>query len=67
MTPCALVVIRVPHGAAAPEDATIRAALVEDRIRLRRPPAADLAYRLAGPYLIQVDGRSLDEYVAWEI
>jgi hypothetical protein len=67
MTPCALVVIRVPHGASAPGDAAIRAALVEDRVRLRRPPALDLAYRLAGPYLIQIEGRSLDEYVAWEV
>ena len=65
--PRALVVLRVPRGAAAPDDAAIRGALAGDRVRLALPPAAGIAYRVAGPYAIEIGGRALDEYCAWEV
>jgi hypothetical protein len=66
-TPRALVVLRVPRGAAPPDEAAIRDAMAADRTRLALPPAPGLDYRLAGPYPVTVDGAALDEYVAWEI
>ena len=42
-------------------------AIAADRAKLALPPADDAEYRLAGPYAIELDGRSLDEYVAWEV
>lgn len=66
MGPSALVVLRVPRGAPAPDPGTVRAAIESDRRRLHLPPADD-AYRLAGPYRITVEGETLDEYVAWEV
>jgi len=65
--PRALVVLRVARGAAAPEEARIQAAIAADRSRLALPSTTLLDYRLAGPYAIQVDGQTLDEYVAWEV
>ena len=65
--PRALVLLRVPRGAAAPDDGTIRRAIEADRRRLGLPAADDGGYRLAGPYRVDLDGRSLDEYVAWEV
>jgi len=66
MGPSALVVLRVARGAPPPDAETVRAAIADDRARLRLPPA-DAAYRLAGPYAIGVGGRTFDEYVAWEV
>ena len=63
----ALVLLRVPHGAAAPGEDDIRRAIAIDRARLALPPAPDLEYRVAGPYTIEMDGGPLDEYVAWEV
>jgi len=65
--PRALVVLRVPRGAPAPAEPDLRAAIAADRARLALPPAADAGYRLAGTYAIELEGRSLDEYVAWEV
>jgi hypothetical protein len=65
--PKALVVLRVPRGAEAPGEDDIRAAIAADRSRLALPPGAVHAYRLAGPYGIELDGEALDEYVAWEV
>jgi hypothetical protein len=65
--PRALVVVRVERGATRPSDADIRRALQADRAALALPPVDGLAFRLAGPYPIVVDGRALDEYVAWEV
>jgi hypothetical protein len=45
----------------------VRAAIAADRARLALPPAPLLEYRLAGPYPLELDGASLDEYVAWEV
>ena len=67
MPPRALVVLRVPRGAAPPAEDDIRAAIGDDRARLALPADDVGAYRLAGPYAIELDGRSLDEYVAWEV
>jgi hypothetical protein len=66
-SPRALVVLRVPRGASPPAAPDVRAAIAADRARLALPAAADGDYRLAGPYAIELDGRALDEYVAWEI
>jgi hypothetical protein len=66
-TPRALVVLRVPRGGPPPADPDVRAAIAADRARLSLPAASDASYRLAGPYAIELDGRALDEYVAWEI
>ena len=63
----ALIVLRLPRGAAPPSEPDIRAAIENDRARLALPVDDVGAYRLAGPYAIEVDGRSLDEYVAWEV
>jgi hypothetical protein len=63
----ALVVLRVPRGAAPPPEHDIRAALTADRTHLALPPADLVSYQLAGPYRIEVAGQPLDEYVAWEI
>lgn len=59
--------LRVPRGAAPPSDGDIRAAIAADRVGLRLPANAEAAYRLAGPYAIELGGRALDEYVAWEV
>ena len=66
-SPRALVVLRVPRGAPAPASADVRAAIAADRARLALPPPEETDYRLAGPYPIDLDGRALDEYVAWEV
>jgi hypothetical protein len=65
--PRALVVLRVPRGAPAPDDAAIRSALAGDRARLALPPVAGVTYRVAGPYAIEIGGQALDEYCAWEV
>jgi len=65
--PKALVLMRIPRGAPAPADESIRAAIQADRRRLGLGPANGDQYRLAGPYRIEVDGKALDEYVAWEV
>jgi uncharacterized lipoprotein YbaY len=65
--PRALVVLRVARGASPPDETAIRAAIVADRARLALPRDAVVEYRLAGPYAIEVDGRAVDEYVAWEV
>jgi len=67
MGPSALVVLRFPRGASAPDAEAVREAIATDRRRMRLPAAPDTAYRVAGPYPIVVDGRTLDEYVAWEV
>jgi len=66
-SPRALVVLRVPRGAGPPADAELRAAIAADRSRLALPTAEVPAIRLAGPYAIDLDGRAVDEYVAWEV
>jgi hypothetical protein len=66
-SPRALVVLRVPRGAPAPAAADVRAAITADRARLALPATDDAGYRLAGPYAIELEGRALDEYVAWEV
>ena len=55
------------RGAAPPASADVRAAIAADRARLALPPAPLLEYRLAGPYPLELDGASIDEYVAWEV
>jgi hypothetical protein len=65
--PRALVVLRVARGAPAPSEAAIRTAIRSDRAGLALPASDDFAYRLAGPYPIEVGGDALDEYVAWEV
>jgi len=65
--PKALVVLRVVRGAPAPADSDIRGALAADRARLALPAEEPADYRLAGPYPVDLDGRTLDEYVVWEI
>jgi hypothetical protein len=65
--PRALVVLRVPRGTAAPDDAAIRGALAGDRARLALPSLASVSYRVAGPYAVEIGGRALDEYCAWEV
>ena len=67
ISPSALVVLRVARGAAPPAAREVRAAIAADRARLALPPADDADYRVAGPYAIELEGRSLDEYVAWEV
>jgi hypothetical protein len=62
-----LVVLRVPRGSPPPTDADIRSALEADRTRLAVPPVPGLNYRIGGPYAVDVSGRALDEYVAWEV
>jgi hypothetical protein len=66
LTPRALVVLRVPRASPPPDDAAVEAAITSDRAKLGLPAIAGLSYLLAGPYPIELDGRSLDEYVAWE-
>lgn len=61
------MVLRVPRGAPPPAERDIRSALETDRARLALPADEGGAYRLAGPYSIEIHGRSLDEYVAWEV
>jgi hypothetical protein len=63
----ALVVLRLPRGAAAPAAEAVSSAIAADRERLHLAAKGQIDYRLAGPYPIEVGGRSLDEYVAWEI
>ena len=67
VSPRALVVLRVARGAQPPGEVEIRAAIQADRAVLALPPDDGLAYRLAGPYLIELAGQPLDEYVAWEV
>ena len=67
MPPRALVVLRVPRGADAPDGAHIRAAIAADRQRLSLPATPLLEYRLAGPYAIEIGSEAVDEYVAWEV
>ena len=45
----------------------MRRAIASDRAHLRVPPGEPAGYRLAGPYEIELGGRALDEYVAWEV
>ncbi len=66
LTPRALVVLRVPRASAPPHEAAIQAAITSDRAKLGLPAIDGLPYELAGPYPIELEGRSLDEYVAWE-
>jgi len=63
----ALVLLRVPRGAARPADERVQRAIDDDRRRLGLGPAEISSYRLAGPYAVEIDGQSLDEYVAWEV
>jgi len=63
----ALVLLRVPRGAARPADDRVQRAIDDDRRWLGLGPAEDTSYRLAGPYPVEIDGQSLDEYVAWEV
>ena len=64
----ALVLLRVPRGAAPPDDARIVQALRDDRRQLGLGEAQNGAgHRVAGPYSIEVGGQALDEYVAWEV
>ena len=65
--PRALVLLRVPRGAAPPGEEQIRHAIQDDRRRLGLSPEADGSYLLAGPYAIDISGQALDEYVAWEV
>jgi hypothetical protein len=67
VAPRALVVLRLPHGSSAPVDGDVRAAIRADRLRLALPPSDACDYQLAGPYRIEIAGRALDEYVAWEV
>ncbi len=67
VSPRALVVLRVMRGQGPPSEHDIRARIDEDRVRLGVPPDGTASYRLAGPYEIEIDGRTLDEYVAWEV
>lgn len=62
----ALVVLRYPRGSAPPTADAIHAAIQSDRDSLHLPRVHDLSFALAGPYAIEVDGRPLDEWVAWE-
>ena len=66
-SPRALVVLRVARGAGPPSEQEIRARIDADRVRLGLSPDGAAAYRLAGPYAIELGGQALDEYVAWEI
>lgn len=66
VAPRALVVLRVARGAAQPTDDEVRAAIAADRTRLGLGPTVPLDCRIAGPYPVEVGGRSLDEWVAWE-
>jgi hypothetical protein len=63
----ALVVLRLPRGAPPPGAADVLAAIRADRARLALPADGAAEFRIAGPYAIEVDGSSLDEYVAWEV
>jgi hypothetical protein len=65
-SPRALVVLRVPHGATAPDENLVRAAIAADRKQLGLPPDDLLGYRIAGPYPVALGDSTLDEYVAWE-
>jgi hypothetical protein len=65
--PRALVVLRVARGAPPPAEDEVRRAIASDRAHLRVPPGETAGYRIAGPYEIELGGRALDEYVAWEV
>ena len=65
-SPRALVVLRVPRGAAAPDQDLVRAAIAADRRQLGLPPDELLGYRIAGPYAVALGDGTFDEYVAWE-
>lgn len=66
-TATALTVVRVAHGAPAPSEAVLRAALDRDRQRLQLDPQAAIHdYSVAGPYTMEIDGQQIDEYVVWE-
>ena len=59
--------VRVARGAGAPSERDIRARIDADRAQLGLGPGDAAGYRLAGPYAIELSGRALDEYVAWEV
>ena len=59
--------LRVARGAPPPSEHDIRTRIDADRARLGLPADGAAAYRLAGPYAIELGGQALDEYVAWEI
>lgn len=66
-TATALAVVRVPKGAPRLTEEDFRAALEEDRRRLKLTSETsfyDIA--VAGPYPVTVDGVEYDEYVVWE-
>ena len=66
-TASALTVVRVARGAKPPAESELRAALERDRTRLNVPLQKYIHdFTVAGPYLITVDGKELDEYVVWE-
>lgn len=67
MPPRCLVILRVPRGSAAPDEARIARALRADRDALALPATAEVSFRVAGPYQIEAGGQAFDEYVAWEI
>ena len=58
--------VRVARGAGAPSERDIRARIDADRAQLGLGPGDVPAYRVAGPYAIELGGQALDEYVAWE-
>jgi hypothetical protein len=67
MSATAFAIIRVPRGAGRPSEDQFRAALAADRKQLHLAPGNGSAdFATGGPYEILVDGKELDEYVAWE-
>lgn len=63
----AFALIRVPHGAPRPSDDACREAIARDRAQLRLPPLnGRVEFALAGPYAVDVNGTTLDEYTVWE-
>ena len=66
-TGTALTIIRVVRGQPAPAEDVLRAAIAQDRQRLHLPPQNHpYEIAVAGPFAVSVDGRELDEYLAWE-
>ncbi len=66
-SPRALVLIRVPRGAAPPAGDAVERAILDDRRRLGLSANGRPDVVVAGPYAIELDGRPMDEYVAWEV
>ena len=60
-----LALVRVSRDDPPPSETQVRAALAADRQGLGLP-AAEVEYRVAGPYAVEVGGRAMDEYVVWE-